>query len=157
MSRIQSKYKTAKDKINIAKAKGDVATEKEAKEAMDALVLFKKDIGAYQRMYSFLSQIYNYGNTEIESRYLFFKRLLPQLDFSREREGIDLSKVVLTHHKLKNHGTQTIALGDGDKPTLDPLGESGTGQVYDKEKVMFEAIIKKVNDLFEGELSDDDN
>jgi type I restriction enzyme R subunit len=156
VSRIQSKYKTAKDKINIAKAKGDVATEKEAKEAIDALILFKKDIGAFQRMYSFLSQIYNYGNTEIESRYIFFKRLLPQLDFSRERGGIDLSKVVLTHHKLKNHGTQAIALGDGDKPTLDPLGASGTGQVYDKEKVMFDAIIKKVNDLFEGELSDDD-
>lgn len=156
VSRIQGKYKTAKDKFNIAKAKQDELAEKEAKEVMDALILFKKDMGAYQRMYSFLSQIYNYGNTEIEARYIFYKRLIPQLDFTRERDGIDLSKVVLTHHKLKNHGTQTIPLGEGDKPTLDPIGESGTGQVYDPEKVIIDAIIKKVNELFEGELSDDD-
>jgi type I restriction enzyme R subunit len=155
VSRIQGKYKTAKDKLKIAKVKNDELGQKEAKDAMDALLLFKKDMSSYQRMYSFLSQIYDYGNTDIEARYIFYKRLIPQLDFSREREGIDLSKVVLTHHKLKKHSTITMPLGDGDNPLIDPLGTGG-GQVRDKEKEMFDAIIKRVNDLFEGELSDED-
>ena len=61
----------------------------------------------------------------------------------------------MTHHKLKKHGTITIPLGDGDNPLIDPL-DTGGGQVRDKEKEMFDAIIKRVNDLFEGELSDED-
>ena len=52
------------------------------------------------------SQIFDYVNTAIEMRAIFFKRLLPLLEFGREREGIDLSKVVLTHHDLKDRGKQ---------------------------------------------------
>ena len=43
--------------------------------------------------YTFLSQIFDYGNTTLEKRAIFFKRLIPLLEFGREREGIDLSKV----------------------------------------------------------------
>ena len=43
-----------------------------------------------------LSQIFDYGNTAIEKRAIFFRRLLPLLEFGREREGVDLSRVVLT-------------------------------------------------------------
>jgi type I restriction enzyme R subunit len=64
------------------------------------------DMGAFVRLYAFLSQIFDYGNTAIEKRAIFYKRLIPLLDFGREREGIDLSKVVLTHHTLKNQGKQ---------------------------------------------------
>lgn len=158
VSRIKAKYKSASDKMNVAKSKGDETTEKEAKETIDALLLFKKDMGSYQRMYLFLSQIYDYGNQELEARFIFFKRLIPQLDFSRSRQEIDLSNVVLTHHRLKPKGTQTLPLGggDGDNPTIDPTGGLGTGKVHDPEKEMFNAIIQKVNDLFEGELTDDD-
>ena len=68
---------------------------------MNALILFKTDMGAFVRLYTFLSQIFDHGNTAIEKRAIFYKRLLPLLEFGREREGIDLSKVVLTHHHLK--------------------------------------------------------
>ena len=73
-------------------------------------------MGAFIRLYTFLSQIFDYGNTAIEKRSIFYKRLLPLLEFGREREGIDLSKVVLTHHHLKNLGKQPMPLGDGEKP-----------------------------------------
>ena len=46
-------------------------------------------MGAFQRMYSFLSQIFDYGNTAIEKRFIFYRRLLPLLEFGREREGIE--------------------------------------------------------------------
>lgn len=67
-------------------------------------------MGAYIRLYTFLSQVFDYGNTAIEKRAIFFNLLLPLLKFGREREGINLSKVVLTHHNLKNKGIQAMPL-----------------------------------------------
>jgi type I restriction enzyme R subunit len=119
-------------------------------------VLFKHDMTVFQRMYAFLSQIFDYGNTAIEKRFIFYRRLLPLLEFGREREGIDLSKVVLTHHNLRNLGKRQVPLGDGENPKLSPLTESGGGSVQEKEKALLAEIITKVNDLFEGELTEDD-
>ncbi len=55
-------------------------------------------------MYAFLSQMFDYGNTAIEKRFMFYRRLVPLLAFGRERDGIDLSKVQLTHHSLRGQG-----------------------------------------------------
>ena len=101
--------------------------------------------------------MYDYGNTAIENRAIFFKRLLPLLDFGREREGVDLSKVVLTHHKLKDQGSRTLGLHeDTGEYKLEPLTDPGSGEVQDKIKARLSEIVAKVNDLFEGELTDDD-
>jgi type I restriction enzyme R subunit len=72
-------------------------------------------------LYIFLSQIFDYGNTSIEKCALFYKRLLPLLEFGRERTGIDLPKLVLTHHHLKNLGTAAMPLGQGETPKLAPI------------------------------------
>lgn len=84
------------------------------------------------------------------------KRLIPLLEFGREREGIDLSKVVLTHHTLKNLGKRPMQLGEGETPRLEPITEAGSGTLQEKEKAFLAEIIEKVNDLFEGDLSDQD-
>jgi type I restriction enzyme R subunit len=156
LGRIMQRYKTALEALKAAKAKADTNAAKAAQEALDALVLFKGDMGAYGRLYTFLSQVFDYGNTAIEKRAIFFKRLLPLLEFGREREGIDLSKVVLTHHDLKNLGKRAMVLSEGEAPLLDPITEAGGGSVQEKEKAFFSAIIEKVNDLFQGELTDQD-
>ena len=97
-----------------------------------------------------------YGNTDIEKRYLFYKRLIPLLEYGREKNTVDLSKVVLTHHTLKHLGRQALNLGLGDTPKLPPMDEAGSGSVHEKEKAYLVEIIEKVNTLFEGELTDDD-
>ena len=152
---IASWYQAAKAKFDGAKPDGP--EHQAAKDALDALLLFKRDLGTYVRVYAFLGQLFDYGNTAIEKRAIFFKRLLPLLDFGREREGIDLSKVVLTHHKLKDQGQRALTLNDTQgEYKLQPLTEPGSGQVQDKEKLRLSEILAKVNDLFEGELTDDD-
>ncbi len=156
VSRILQRYKTAQDRKKTALAKQDDKAAEDAQNELNALILFKHDLGAFQRMYAFLSQIFDYGNTAIEKRYIFYKRLIPLLEFGRERDGIDLSKVMLTHHNLKNQGKQPIVLGGGENPKLTPLGEAGSGSVQEKEKALLREIIAKVNDLFEGELTEDD-
>jgi type I restriction enzyme R subunit len=50
------------------------------------------------------SRKFDYSNTAIEKRAIFFRRLLLLLEFGREREGVTLSKMFLTHHKLKYQG-----------------------------------------------------
>jgi len=109
------------------------------------------------RVYAFLSQMFDYGNTAIEKRAIFFKRLLPLLDFGREREGVDLSKVVLTHHRLKAQGTPALVLGEAEGDyKLAPMTAPGSGEVQEKLKLRLSEIVAKVNDLFDGELTEHD-
>ncbi|MHB1702452.1 MAG: type I restriction endonuclease subunit R, partial [Acidobacteriaceae bacterium] len=154
--RLLKQYKAVQERLKLAEEKKDAKTAEEARNELGALALFKRDISSFQHLYTFLSQIFDYGNTAIEKRFIFFKRLLPLLEFGREREGIDFSKVILTHHNLRDKGRHTMALGDGDTPKLPPMTDSGSGSVQEKEKAMLAEIIAKVNDLFDGELTEDD-
>lgn len=67
-----------------------------------------------------------------------------------------MSKVVLTHHNLRNLGQRPMLLNEGETPPLEPITEAGSGAVQEKDKARLAAIIEKVNDLFEGELTDQD-
>ena len=156
VDRLLRDYKAAQESLKDAKAKNDKAAVESAKNELDALLLFKMDMGAYVRLYTFLSQVFDYGNTAFEKRTIFYKRLEPLLEFGREREGIDLSKVVLTHHNLKNQGKRAMPLSGGGNPKLDPITEAGSGSVQEKQKALLNEIIQKLNDLFEGDLTDQD-
>lgn len=69
----------------------------------------------------------------------------------------DLSKLVLTHHNLKNKGSKDVKLGaEGETPKLYPVAEAGTGAVNEKQRVYLEELISKLNELFEGDLTDND-
>ena len=54
--RLLKRFKQAQEKLRIALTKDDAKAAEEAKGEINALVLFKADLGAFQRMYSFLSQ-----------------------------------------------------------------------------------------------------
>jgi type I restriction enzyme R subunit len=154
--RLMKRYQAAQVALKTAKERDDEAPAKAAQDELNALILFKTDLGAFIRLYTFLSQIFDYGNTAIEKRAIFYRRLLPLLEFGREREGIDLSKVVLTHHHLKSRGRQPMPLYAGPVPRLDPISEAGSGTLQEKEKAYLAEIIEKVNDLFQGELTEQD-
>ncbi|MGF6610453.1 type I restriction enzyme R subunit [Paraburkholderia sp. WSM4175] len=154
--RLLKRYNALRQGRTHAEEQHDDKAAQAAKDALDALVLFKNDMGAFIRLYAFLSQIFDYGNTDIEKRFLFFKRLVPLLEFGRERDTVDLSKVVLTHHNLKNTGRQPLILAHGEAPKLPPMDAVGSGSVQEKQQAFLDEIIAKVNGLFEGELTDDD-
>ncbi|MBB6598802.1 DEAD/DEAH box helicase family protein [Luteimonas sp. MC1825] len=154
--RLLKRYRAAQQARAAAEAGGRDAVSKIEKDKLDALVLFKADMGAFNRLYAFLSQMIDYGNTAIEKRFLFYKRLLPLLEFGRERDTVDLSKVVLTHHTLRNRGRQAFDLAGGEAYRLQPMDEIGSGHVQDKQQAYLAEIIDKVNGLFEGDLSDGD-
>ncbi|UYO54622.1 type I restriction endonuclease subunit R [Rhodopseudomonas palustris] len=154
--RLLKQFKQAQEKLKAALATNNQKAEEEANGEIAALILFKADMGAFQRVYAFLSQIFDYGNTAIEKRFMFYRRLIPLLEFGREREGIDLSLLKLTHHTLKDQGNRPLVLAEGDAPKLMGFSEAGSGGLYDKERALLEEIVTKVNDLFQGDLTDDD-
>jgi type I restriction enzyme R subunit len=137
-------------------AGADEKAAKAAKDRMAALILFKNDIATYVRIYGFLSQIFDYGNTEVEKRSIFFRLLQPLLTFGREREGVDLSALKLTAYTIKSLGDPALNLSVGESAKIYPTDEVGSGEVQDKTRIALAELIAKVNDLFEGDLTPGD-
>jgi type I restriction enzyme R subunit len=154
--RLLKRYKAAQGRLRSARERNDDDGTSDAQDEINALVLFKNDMAAYQRAYSFLSQIFDYGSSAVEKRFLFYKRLVPLLEFGREREGVDLSKVVLTHHSLKDEGQRRLDVSGRDESKLKPMTEVGSGSVQEKEKALLAEVIERVNDLFGADTTDGD-
>ncbi|EQD78651.1 type I restriction enzyme, R subunit [mine drainage metagenome] len=151
-NRLLSRFNKAKATFKANEPDSEVA--KAAKDEMDALQLFKKDIGTYVRLYGFLCQVFDYGNTDIEKHSIFFKLLQRLLTFDREIETVDLSALALTHYTLKDMGKKDLFIGVSEP--IKPTGEAGSGKVQDKHQESLDAIIAQVNDLFAGELNSGD-
>ena len=49
-----------------------------------------------------------------------------------------------------------MPLNEGENPKLEPITEVGSGIVQEKQKALLNEIIKRVNDLFEGDLTEQD-
>jgi type I restriction enzyme R subunit len=128
-------------------------------KARDTLELFRRNLTAFVRAWDFLSQIVDYGSdTSLEKRAIFFRHLAPLLDVAGGPEPIDLSRVVLTHYNIRDLGQHQLPLttGGGDQPKLDPLTAVGSASVHDPDLARLREIIQKMNELFEGELTDAD-
>jgi type I restriction enzyme R subunit len=154
--RLLKRFSAAKAKRASALEGSDEAAAQEAKDEMDALTLFKGDLGAFIRLYAFLSQMFDYGNTDIEKRHLFYRHLVRLLDFGRERDTVDLSQITLTHHSVKPLGKAKMTLGEGEAEPIAPVGEAGSGSVQEKQKALLREILQRVNDLFGNETTDQD-
>ncbi len=129
LRRLLAEYKTAQAAFKTAKARQDDSAAEAAQAEMSGFILFKGDMASVVRIDTFLSQIFDYGNTDLEKRAICYRRLIPLLEFGREREGVDLSKVVLTHHQLRNSGKYAMPLGAGDAKPLEPFIGAGSGIV----------------------------
>ncbi|MFM8288274.1 MAG: UvrB domain 3-containing protein, partial [Planctomycetaceae bacterium] len=154
--RLLRKFQQAKEEKRAAEARGDQPAAAEANETLEALLLYRTDLGTYVRAYSFLSQIFDYRDTWFEKRAIFYRHLVRLLKFEREREGVDLSEVVLTHHRLTDKGQRNLGLSGGDGPKLDPLQELGGGRVHERERVLLGEIIEQLNKLFGSETTEGD-
>ena len=99
-------------------------------------------MGAFQRLYTLpVADFRLRQHSHREAVHVLTAGSCRCSEFGREREGVDLSKVVLTHHNLRNHGKTPLPLERGEAPKLKPLTEAGSGSVQEKEKARLAEII----------------
>ena len=67
----------------------------------------------------------------------------------------EMGEEVQAHHRLTSQGLRTLGLA-GEAEPLKPMTEAGSGGVQDKDKALLAKILSRVNDLFQGDLTDDD-
>jgi type I restriction enzyme R subunit len=154
--RLLKRFAAAKASREAADDLGDEKAAAAASDDMNALALFKQDAQTFIRLYTFLSQMFDYGNTDIEKRFIFFKYLVRLLDFGRERVAVDVSQLMLTHHTLKRLNKQSMTLGDAEARKIAPVSDAGSGTLQEKQKALLREIIQRVNDLFQGDLTEGD-
>lgn len=134
---------------------GDEKAQKQAEakrtefaKAREALMRFKADLGRFVRVYSYIAQLVELGDAELENFAAFAKLLSKRLK-GVSPEKIDLTGLVLGVFKLKTQKKD----GKGKKDTLKPIEPNPT-EPNDREKEFIREIIKRMNDLF-GDVADD--
>ncbi|MGB8265988.1 MAG: DEAD/DEAH box helicase family protein [Candidatus Velthaea sp.] len=142
----QSLLKAVLDPI-VARYNTRVAEAKKENDSEELQLLesFKRNLQSFIRGYSFLSQIFNYENTGLEKRHIFFSGLSRLLKNSDEKI-VDTSGVQLTHRKIEQTFTGAIDLKGKEDTPIDPrLGGSTTP--HSKEYGPLADVVKALNDI----------
>lgn len=132
----------------------DHAIEQDDRGEIERLELFRKDVDTYVKLYDFLSQVINYGQTDLEKRAIFFRLFARLIRADSRHESIDLSDVVLANIAHKAGTQQRLGLG-GDHVDLDPLTGAGSGAAPDPVLVALADVIRRMNEVFDGGAFDD--
>jgi type I restriction enzyme R subunit len=157
-SRLLKRYKAeAKQAPSPQAATTPKAARKAAKDEMDALMLFKATWARTCGSTRSCRRSSTTATPTIEKRSIFFQAACCRCStFGREREGIDLSALRLTAYTIKD-------LGDADAPSRERraradlrLARGRQRQVQDKQQDRAGGADRRVNDLFEGELTPGD-
>ena len=138
--------------LNRYRTRRATAIDASDKAELDALDLFKKDLGTFLRVYDFLSQIYEYGSADLEKRSIVFRLLERRLRDGVQDEGPDLSSLQLVALKLKDQGKPDIALGE--RRGLAGVTEAGSGTAKDPKMVALADVLAILNDLFADEFGE---
>ncbi|EDM82798.1 type I restriction endonuclease subunit R [Limnobacter sp. MED105] len=126
--------------------------KKATKEQQD---LFRADMSSFVTAYDFLTQLVSYDDIDLEKRHAFYSRLLPRLT---GQTGIDEpveKSIQLTAYKLLNEKGHTLKLEEGTAKPMNPM-KPGGGAVWDDPEERLSAVIKKMNEVFAGNLDETD-
>lgn len=116
---------------------------------------FKSKIQAFIRMYLYISQISTFGEVKWEKSYVFLSFLNKKLP-KRESESISISDAVdLDSLRIQMIGKSKLSLEGKDKELKGISGEGGK-LGGEEEPVLLSDIIKKMNEVFGANLSEDD-
>lgn len=117
---------------------------------------FRDKLGAYVRLYAFLSQIIPYADVQLEMLYSYGRFLLRHLPSRRSLEGVKLAdEVDLQFYRLQRVYSGGIVLDEGDPFAVKSPTDVGTRKAKD-EKAPLSEIIQALNDRFGTEFTDED-
>ncbi len=128
---------------------GALTTTDKAKQ--DELDLFRKDVSTYVRVYDFLSQIIDYGDSDLEKLAIYLRLLARLIRPESLTQPIDLSDVELKVIKQKDRGSTALDLATGKAAGLIGMTAAGSGAKKDPNMVLLEEVLARINDLFADE------
>lgn len=130
--------------------KFEAATKASDRLELDRLEDFRKTLLSFTKTYDFLSQIYNYEDTALEKKAIFYRLLSREIRDNSPRETIDLDGVELAKLGFRKSDTVKLDLGS-EEGALKPLTTSGTGVAHDPVLTTIKEAIEQMNNLFDDE------
>lgn len=125
-------------------------TEEEAAE------LWRSKIQAFRNLYSFLSQVIPYQDSDLEKLFTYLRFLALKLPKRKSGPGYRFDEEVeLDYYRLQKISEGSINLGELYAKPLDGPREVGTGKVHE-EQVTLSRLIDLINERFGSELNDAD-
>ena len=128
----------------------------EDSEALDELRTFRKDCGSYVRLYDFMSQVVDYGTSDLEKLAEFLRQLVRLLPTDGADADVDVSGLEMRRVRQIDQGSADIALsGDQETPGLQGITGIGTRVAHqDPQQALLSEVVSKINELFGSEFAD---
>lgn len=118
--------------------------------------LWRGKIQAFRNLYSFLSQVIPYQDSDLEKLFTYLRHLALKLPKRKNGPGYLFDEEVeLDYYRLQKISEGSISLDEGYAKPLDGPREVGSGMVRE-EQVALSRLIDVINQQFGGELNEAD-
>jgi type I restriction enzyme, R subunit len=122
----------------------------------DQAELWRGKVQAFRNLYSFLSQVIPYQDSDLEKLFTYLRHLALKLPKRKSGPGYHFDEEVeLDYYRLQKISEGSISLNEGYAKPLDGPREVGTGMVHE-EHVALSRLIDIINERFGGELNEAD-
>lgn len=132
------------------------AQDNDDQQELDDLRTFRKDCGSYVRLYDFMSQVVDYGTSDLEKLAEYLRQLAGMLSTDEDRLDADVSGLELRRVRQIDQGRAEIGLsGDQSTPALRGItGVGSRGSQQDQQQELLSEVVARVNALFGSEFAD---
>jgi type I restriction enzyme R subunit len=138
--------------LDLAVARFQQLQGKEEEEAK----LWRRKTQAFRNLYSFLSQVIPYQDSDLEKLFTYLRHLALKLPKRKSGPGYQFDEEVeLDYYRLQKISEGSIDLQEGYAQPLDGPREVGTGEVRE-EYVTLSRLIDIINERFGAELREAD-
>lgn len=118
--------------------------------------LWRGKTQAFRNLYSFLSQVIPYQDSDLEKLFTYLRHLALKLPKRPNGPGYQFDEEVeLDYYRLQKISEGSIKLQEGQATPLDGPREVGTGMARD-EDVPLSRLVDLINERFGGELTEAD-
>ena len=118
--------------------------------------LWRGKLQAFRNLYSFLSQVIPYHDSDLEKLFTYLRHLAWKLPKRTSGPGYQFDEEIeLDYYRLQKISEGSISLNEGYAKPLNGPGEVGTGMVRE-EQVSLSRLIDIINERFGSELNEAD-
>ena len=118
--------------------------------------LWRGKVQAFRNLYSFLSQVIPYQDSDLEKLFTYLRHLALKLPKRKSGPGYQFDEEIeLDYYRLQKISEGSISLSEGYAKPLDGPREVGSGKVRE-EPVPLSRLIDIINERFGGELNEAD-